>query len=181
MTMRKVGFLLAVAALWVTACSDSSTAPPASPNHLLGGGLLGDDLLSDAPLLPSGLLTCDPLPYASVTKTIGPRGGEIEVGPHVLRIPRGALDDDVTVTAEAPSDTVNVVRFDPHGLRFAKPARLAMSYANCNVDGLLTLPKKVAYVNDLLAILYILESADDIEEERVTARLDHFSGYALSW
>lgn len=171
MTTRTALSVLTVAALSLGACSDAMIAPSATVSYDL----------SDDVLAPTGLLTCDPLPYASTTETIGPQGGEIEVGPHKLRIPAGALDEDVLITAEAPSDTVNLVRFEPHGLQFAKPGRLTMSYENCEVDGLLDVPKEIAYVDDLLAILYKLDSSDDTEEEQVTARLDHFSGYAMSW
>lgn len=165
--------VLGAAALAVLGCAD---APP------LGVGL-GDQVRSD--LLgggshPIGLLTCTPQPYDSTTQPIGPDGGVIAVGAHRLTIPPSALDADVAITAVAPSDTVNQVRFQPEGLQFRHPASLTMSYANCGLLGWL-LPKRIAYVTDDLGILSYLLSLDNLFAKTVTGRLDHFSGYAVAW
>lgn len=140
-----------------------------TPNSLLGGLLR-----------PTGLLQCRPLPYASTTKTIGPDGGVIQVGPHALWIPAGALGRDVTITAEAPSDDVNTVVLSPHGLEFERSAWLTMSYANCNLVAWL-LPKRIAYTDNLLNVLYYLLSLDNLWTRQVTGKVDHFSRYAVSW
>lgn len=92
--------------------------------------------LVDQLLLPGGgLLSCSRLPYDSVTQTIGPAGGRVRVGPHTLSVPPGALPGWVSITAVAPPDTVNRVRFEPHGLAFEQAASLTMSYANCGLLG----------------------------------------------
>lgn len=127
-----------------------------------------------------GLLRCSPLPYDSVTQTIGPEGGTLFVGPHRLSIPAGALPAAVTITAVAPSDTVNQVRFFPEGLTFASPAALTMSYANCGPLNSL-LPRQIAYTTDALDILALLPSFDAFWAQRVTGRLQHFSTYAIAW
>jgi hypothetical protein len=136
------------------------------------------DLLGWAP--SGALLRCSPLPADSVTQTIGPDGGTLSVGSHRLTIPAGALAAPVTITAIAPSDTVNQVRFFPEGLTFASTALLTMSYANC---GLLygLVPKQIAYTTDDLRIRALLPSIDDFWRQRVTARLQHFSTYAIAW
>lgn len=131
-------------------------------------------------LQQAGLLTCSPVPYDSVTQTIGPEGGTIVVGLHSLSVPEGALDTAVTITAVAPSDTVNRVQFQPEGLVFQQPASLRMSYANCNLLGS-TVPKRIAYVADALDILYYLLSVDNPLTQTVTGRLEHFSEYAIAW
>lgn len=163
--------LIAAVAVGSSCTTDTFTAPPPPATHDLSADLLA----------PTGLLTCSPLPYAFATDTIGPLGGVIDVGPHLLSIPAGALAEPVVITAEAPSDTVNLVRFEPHGLRFAQPASLTMSYANCDVGDLLHLAKQITYVDDALTVLDYLLSSDDIENERVTTELEHFSGYAVAW
>lgn len=137
------------------------------------------DLLSGLPL-PIGLLTCTPLPSASVTQTVGPAGGIISVGVATLMIPPGALDSAVTITAVTPSDTVNRVQFQPQGLTFQQPTWLIMSYANCNNSGPST-PKQIAYTDDLLVILDLLPSLDDRAAQHVTGQLRHFSDYAIAW
>lgn len=126
------------------------------------------------------LLRCSPLPYDSVTQTIGPEGGTLFVGPHRLSIPAGALPTPVTITAVAPSDTVNQVRFFPEGLTFASPAALTMSYANCGPLNPLV-PRQIAYTTDALDILELLPSFDALWAQRVTGRLQHFSTYAIAW
>src|SRR4029077_2757231 len=127
-----------------------------------------------------GLLQCSPLPPVSVTQTVGLAGGTIKVGPHTIVIPAGALRSTVTITAVAPSGTVNVVRFTPQGLTFQVPASLTMSYANCSLVGRL-LPKKIAYTTDELRILELLPSLDLFSFRKVTAPLRHFSQYAVAW
>ena len=163
---------IAVIALTVS-CGDStptslSTAP--APDASLIGGLLGN----------LKLLQCSPMPAASATLTVGPGGGTIKVGPHTLVIPPGALSSSVTITAVAPSATVNAVRFTPQGLTFRIPASLTMSYANCGLLNQL-LPKKIVYTTDDLRILELLASLDLLSYRKVTAPLRHFSQYAVAW
>lgn len=131
-------------------------------------------------LEPSGLLQCTPLPYASTTQVVGHDGGVLQVGPHFLAIPPGALAAPVTITAEAPVGTVNAVQFWPHGLTFARPVYLTMSYANCNTLGQL-IPKRIAYTTDAFEILEYILSWDFFRAQRVTGRVNHFSTYAVAW
>lgn len=142
----------------------------------------GADLFGWSPASPPtvGLLTCTPLPYDSVTQTVGPEGGTIQVGAYTLVIPDSALDTAVTITAVAPSDTVNAVRFQPEGLHFQQKAQLTMSYANCNLLGSLV-PKQIAYTDSTLQIIDYLPSVDDFTSQTVTGRVRHFSEYALAW
>jgi len=151
----------------VTCREPSPVGPPAA--SLLGGGIQ----------IP-GLLTCAPRPSDSVTQTIGSEGGVLQVGPHRLSVPAGALAAPVSITAVAPSETVNRVRFQPEGLRFQQPASLTLSYGNCN---LLELPRppRIAYTTDALAILEYLPSLDNAGAQRVTGEVGHFSSYAVAW
>src|SRR5213592_3228069 len=79
-------------------------------------------LLVDSRARSAGLLWCSVLLYDSVTATIGPAGGTLQVGPHALSVPSGALDAPVTITAVAPADTANHVRLRPEGLTFRPKA-----------------------------------------------------------
>jgi len=171
-------FVLA-GALSLASCS--SPEEPVAPGdeapsaQLAGNGLLGTPI-------GSGLLACNPLPYAADSALIGPSGGTLAIGPHTLTVPAGALASPVLITAEAPVGTVNSVRFGPEGLQFAagKPAALTLSYANCPLLGSL-LPKRIAYTTDLLSILSYVTSADDLLNRRVSGSLQHFSRYAVAW
>ncbi len=163
------------AALLLLSCTEPSPlgvdSGPPQPNALFG-----------LPLPPPqiGLLNCTPLPYDSVTQTIGPEGGTIFVGAHTLTVPAGALDTAVTITAVAPSDTIRHVRFQPEGLQFQQPASLTLSYAGCSLLGSLA-PKRIAYTTDAFLILEYLPSLDDFFGQTVTGELHHFSEYAIAW
>ena len=183
--MKRTRFLLAllVAGLvgLTASCGTESTptgvAPAVAPSADLIGGVLG---AVDNTLQATGLLKCTPLPYASNSKLIGPPGGSLQIGPHTLTIPAGALSQWTQVTGEAPSDKVNSVRLYPEGLQFAKSASLTMSYSNCNLLGRLA-PKRIAYTTDGLQILSYLLSLDNLFAQKVTGQVNHFSRYAVAW
>jgi hypothetical protein len=164
----------------VSSCStpDRLSGPPSS------GAEPEQSLFGDGNLLGSGggadLLACPPQPEVQASEEIGPAGGTLQVGPHHLVVPPGALDSLVLISAVAPKDPVVSVRFEPEGLRFAQPARLTLSYAHCPLlPGLL--PKRIAYTSDVLELLQILISSDNLLDRQVSADLDHFSRYAVAW
>jgi hypothetical protein len=127
-----------------------------------------------------GLVQCAPLAAVSASAVVGPEGGTVQVGPHSLSIPAGALSGATTITAVAPSGPVNRVAFGPEGLTFAQPATLTLSHANCGgLAGLI--PKRIAYLTGELDILELLTSVDNLGARRVSASLDHFSSYAIAW
>ena|SRR5215207_350598 len=128
--------------------------------------------------LASELLVCEPQQYAFAEQTIGPDGGSLTIGRHRLEIPRGALASKVTITGEQVSDSVNSVRLSPDGLRFARPARLILSYRNCIS---VASPKRVAYTSELLKLLELPRSEDYPKYEYVTGEIDHFSRYAVAY
>jgi hypothetical protein len=176
-------FLAAVLAAGVSCTSDDSLGPsaPSGPSmmaetdgqqsELLLGGLLNT-------LQNLNLLSCSPQPYASRTQVVGVNGGTILVGTHKLVIPAGALSQNYTIRAEQVTYRVNSVRFSPAGLRFAKPAKLTLSYSNCSP---LLLLKRVVYTDELLRILELIPSLDDLRTKTVTGDIRHFSRYAVAW
>lgn len=163
--------LLAGGSAAVVGCHDTA---PLEVNTPAAGSLLGDlgQLLT--------LLPCNPLPESTATATIGPAGGTLQVGPHTLTVPAGALSAPVSITGTAPSGSVNTVQFQPEGLRFAVPAGLTMSYANCPSPGVL-LPKRVVFTDDALTILEVLLSVDSRSAQTVVGRVQHFSHYAVAY
>lgn len=176
--------LLLGTATVLISCAESTA--PQQASEARAAALTAPELLDgltstvDRTVGNTGLLSCRPMPEVRVSKVIGKKGGEIEIGPHTLVIPKNALKSDVRITAYAPSGTVNRIQFSPHGLEFKKSAELTMSYANCNVLGSL-LPKHIAYVNQQLSILYLLETVDNFRRREVSADVDHFSEYAIAW
>lgn len=162
---------LALALMLQASCgvTDVSTDPP----------IQGSDPSFDfRPIEVSDLLSCRPQPYVATTKVIGSRGGRIKVGRHVLDIPEGALSQDVAITAEQITGTVNSVRFSPEGLLFEVPAELTMSYENCTE---VMLPKRIVYTSEGLKILELLPSRDKLQNETVVSPVDHFSRYAIAY
>jgi hypothetical protein len=125
------------------------------------------------------LLLCSPQKYAVTTETIGPKGGDIVVGSHRLKIPKDALSRKTKITAEQVRGSTNSIRFSPEGLRFEKSAELTMSYENC---ALVLLPKKIVYTDEKLKILEVLKASLDLfKKKTVTAPIDHFSRYAIAY
>lgn len=170
--------LLSGGALLVLSCADPSPLGVDSRGTRLQADLQQTDLQGLS--LPVGLLTCAPLPYDSVTQTIGPEGGTIQVGVNTLWVPQGALDTAVSITAVVTPDSVNRIRFQPEGLTFQQPAALIMGYGNCDLLGS-TLPKRVAYTTEALQILDYLPSLDDRGSQTIRGWLRHFSEYAVAW
>jgi hypothetical protein len=175
--------MLAVVLAAGVSCTSDGTLGPSEPQApanltpaqddpaLLLGGLT--DLLKNL-----HLLSCSPQQYASVSRVVGPAGGTIVVGSHRLVIPAGALSRNYTIRAEQVTHRVNSVRFSPEGLRFARPAKLTMSYANCSP---LLVLKRVVYTDELLRILELIPSIDNLKTRTVTGDIRHFSRYAVAW
>src|SRR6266550_2437401 len=89
--------LLGAASALMLGCGDRSplgvpSQAPTPHSALIGG-----------PLAPTGVLTCQPLPYDSATQTIGPEGGTIQIGAYSLVIPAGALAAPTMITAVVAS------------------------------------------------------------------------------
>ena len=170
---RVLAGILAVG-IAATSCGPerSLTAPP--PNPDLIGGVLGT-----VGNVAGALLQCSALPDYQASKVIGPSGGFLQVGPHLLVIPPGALSSNVTITAHAPSDRTRDIQFGPTGLQFQEPAALSMSYDSCGL--LVGLLPKVAYTTDLLSILYYVPSLNDARHHLVVGDIKHFSRYAVAY
>ena len=176
-------FLAAVLAAGVSCTSDDSLGPsaPAGPSGMAETNGQQSELLLGTlvnNLKDLHLLSCSPQPYASRTQVVGVNGGTIYVGTHKLVIPAGALNRNYTIRAEQVTHRVNSVRFSPEGLKFAKPAKLTLSYSNCSP---LLLLKRIVYTDELLRILELIPSLDDIRTKTVTGDIRHFSRYAVAW
>jgi len=176
--------LLASASLAAWSCSDST--PAGVESATLAARRVG----------ASRLLLCTPLAYDSVTAVIGPAGGVLVAGGHVLVVDSLALTSPVSITMVAPAQLVNVVRFRPEGLKFRTGAHgigalVATSVDDCGVHQNQVL--QVVNVSDSLNILSYLQapSATDsvvvmkyktyLGSLWVGGLLRHFSNYAVAW
>jgi hypothetical protein len=150
------------------ACSQRSTGvtDPGRPSFGLVAGNIG-------------LASCQPLPPAITSATLGPDGGTIDIGPHRLTFAKGSLKTTVTITAEIADGGVNAVRFGPEGLTFGPGVKLALSYSNC--PGLTIQKLRVVYADDLLNPLEVLASKADPKRRTISADIHHFSIYAVAY
>jgi hypothetical protein len=125
------------------------------------------------------LLRCEPQPYDADVAIIGPNGGTLHMGAHELVIPRGALDHEELITAEAPTSSLVDVEFEPQGLEFLKAAQLKLSYKGCvrptDMEFL------VAYLGQGNQVLELPPSTDHKLDGDVEADIGHFSRYAIAW
>ena len=162
---------LAVAGCDAADAPTAATQPPDAPQPSAASERLSLDLLA--------LLGCRPLPYSSATASIGPAGGELRLGPHRLSVPQGALAAPTVITGHTLGTAVVLVRLEPSGLRFARPARLTLSYAHCGLPPLLGTPA-IVQVDDALRLLEVLPS-QLLPGRQIAAPLEHFSNYAVAW
>jgi hypothetical protein len=174
--------LAAAVVLGVAACTgDTATGPAAAPSASPISPALTSlpSLISKLPLL--GYVRCTPQPEAYAEQRIGTAGGTIRAGKHTLSIPAGALERPVSISMRVPSDTINAVVFAPEGLTFqqGRSPTLSLDYSNCG--GPTLLKKRIVYADNLLSILEILSSIDDLTTTKVTARIKHFSRYAVHY
>lgn len=126
-----------------------------------------------------GLVSCAPHAYDATTVVIGPAGGQVRVGKHVLRIPAGALDSATPITMAISAAPVVAVTLSPHGLTFHEPAELELNYAACGNPN--DSSYRVAYTDDQYQILEYVPSLDQHAAHKVVGRLRHFSKYAVAY
>lgn len=197
--LSRVTALALALVVGATACtSDIATAPTAAPSAAaqspeIAPSLLGLPLVDDLPvvsgvagtldkLLQLGYVRCTPQPEARAQASIGIAGGTIRAGKHTLTIPAGALSRTVTISMVAPSDSLVDVVFGPEGLTFnqGRAPTLTLDYSNCG-GSLLNLQKRIVYSDNLLNILEILSSLDNLGTSKVSAPIKHFSRYAVHY
>jgi len=182
-SLMPIALLLGVAAAGMN-CSDPSPLGVESTT------------LAARRVAPTRLISCPVLAYDSVTQVIGPAGGVLIAGGHVLLVDSLALTSPVSITMVAPSQSVSVVRFRPEGLKFRNGvhgigALVATSVDNCGVHPNQVL--QVVNVSDSLNILSYLQAPSTTDSVVVMKYktylgslwvggvLRHFSNYAVAW
>jgi hypothetical protein len=187
--------LLAAVLVATVGCTDPSPVGVSlgTPTFRQSGGAKPPPPPPPPPSTTSGLFFC-PQTYDSVTQVIGPRGGALVVGPHLLWVDSLVLRDTVRITAVAPKDTVRTVRFSPDNLLFPPNgvdawkagALLYTNYKDCGTIPTGTL--RIAQVDSSLKILRYLESVSSGKknswsrgDQYIYGWLPHFSGYAVAY
>jgi len=192
MIRRTQSFLVVATIAAISACSDGSPAEPdrASPiaragtaantlGDILGSQLPGQNGNGEAAQVSKGDVACSPQSGATAVVDVGPRGGLVFVGPHVLIVPPGALTSTVTITATIPDQSVAFVVFEPSGLVFKRPAGLLLSMAGCDTPS--DYVPDVNYVNESGEVVERIEAVYSNYWHAIAAPIKHFSGYAVAW
>ncbi|HEV7706368.1 MAG TPA: hypothetical protein VGO46_18875 [Gemmatimonadaceae bacterium] len=155
------------------------TAPAVAPNANLVdifNGLL--NVTNGVTTLVGDLLPCAVTTEQWNTASIGPKGGRLNVGPHSLVIPAGALQKQTQITAHAVRGAHVRVEFSPSGLQFSAPATLTMSYNACAPKNK---PVQVVYLKDDEHVSETEPSKDHRLTKSVDASIKHFSSYAVAY
>ena len=188
MSSRRFALPLALVAgaLLASSCDPSSAGvDPAGPGLEAGRAK------------PAGsLLLCTPTSYDSVTQVIGPSGGVIVAGGHVLIVDSMALTTPVSITAIAPPQFLNLVRFRPEGLKFKVGVHGFGAIAATTVDNCGVHPNQVLRIVNITDALAIKEYMDPVSTTDslavvkyksalgdlwVGGLLRHFSDYAVAY
>lgn len=125
------------------------------------------------------LLRCEPLEYAADAEVIGPKGGSLNIGPHKLVVPAGALTEEQLIVGTSPMGSLVQVQFGPHGLQFLKSASLSLSYSHCLAPS--NFQFRLVYVDSGLRITELPPSKDRKGQDQVDGYIDHFSGYMIAY
>jgi hypothetical protein len=181
--IRRFSTLLAVATLAVgLACAGSDATAPtqlaatgrasADKGGSTPGSVGGPHIITNG---LGGLQGCTPRDPQYGTATIGPNGGELDVGPNRLIIPAGALTETVVISGTSPADGTPTIYFEPHGLQFKKSAGLIVDASNC------TDVPAVVYINEIGVVSDPIPAIYSTWWHTVAAPIDHFSGYEVAF
>jgi hypothetical protein len=119
----------------------------------------------------------------SMTRTIGPAGGEIGAGGVALRIPAGALAEPTAITMTVPAGWFTEVQLAPHGLQFAKAFALMLPLHGTQVAAARSGGLVGIYAVDPVAADGSVNALQvlglEVTGAWTTLTSDHFSGYLL--
>jgi hypothetical protein len=174
--MRKYHLVLAMG-ITVGACAgDGPTTPtPVAPsaNHSYGwypGSRLPTDLVFGK-FTP---LNCTPRVTYQGSAVIGPEGGVLQVGPHRLIVPAGALTGKVLISGTVPEGRDFEIDLQPHGLQFKKAAGLILDTSSC------TDVPTIIYVVDQIEVGDLIPATYSTWWRAFACPIWHFSGYMIA-
>src|SRR5437762_11094026 len=174
MRLRGTSLFVASTAFIVFACRSSELGSPRSIP--LGMNRRTD---GDASGSPGSLVACSKRASLTDSAEFGPSGGVLVVGQNRLTIPPGALTRRVMISGTIVGDTVAFVQFQPEGLRFRKPAGLALDATGCDISD--ERAPDIVYLNDRGEIIQRIEATYSNAWHTIAAPIEHFSGYAIAF
>ena len=150
----------------------------------------GDALLApDAPLLAasgSTLVECPVSETRSVTETLLPLGGTIELDGHSFTLPAGAIAVPTSFTLTVPKSNyveieIHAVGEDVFGFPELAPASITISYDRCTRSNIDQSALTAWYIDSATkALLQHMGGTDDKLARTVTFDSDHLSGFAIA-
>lgn len=170
----------------VLACSgDSPTAPVAAGsvaslnagnngNGKKDGNLPGSHRTEQAMAGKFIPLNCQPKQIATGSAVIGPSGGILQIGPHRLIVPAGALTSPVRISGTVPEGRPFQIDLQPHGLQFRKAAGLILDASSC------TDAPTIVYIVDQITVGPPIEAIYSNWWKAIACPIWHFSGYMIS-
>ncbi|HWE41782.1 MAG TPA: hypothetical protein VG432_04710 [Gemmatimonadaceae bacterium] len=174
---------LALLLLGAAGCADdAATAPSSTPRAAPPRVEMHRETYQQGPRLPdaadqSRVAQCSHREKRIGTAVIGPRGGVLRVGNNYLAVPAGALDAQVRIVGEVVVGEMAAIRFEPEGLRFARPATLLLDAHGCDI-GREERPA-LLYLDDNGSTLERIDARYDPASAQLTAPIVHFSVYAV--
>jgi len=182
MSMRmKRAAVFAVLALamtmWTSGCSNNTTPMQSKTSavKILSVSSRAKPLVSDQLQTSASILVTQDVGGVIVV-------GEPDVfGETILTIPAGAVSEPTTINMTISYDGPITVDLEPHGIQFAEPVEIAISYKPADLTGVDLDQINVYYFNESLATPdweLVPNSASVPGEFSVTAPLSHFSRYA---
>lgn len=109
---------------------------------------------------------------------IGPEGGSIQAGRVTITFPAGALAEPTEITVTPDADYLAVV-LGPHGIQFPAGHEPTLTFSYEGIDGLPEQDLTIYYLSDSGVVLEQMRATVDLSTRSVTARLGHFSEYAV--
>ena len=184
MMRRRFSILITILPALAACSGREPTAPatrPNTPSYDVGPSDLHDGHVipgavgrtGSAPSAIRTPLACGVVAPITGSATIGANGGELDIGPHRLFVPPGALTQVTTLSATIDAGPSIVIHFHPTGLQFKKPAGLVFDASSCG-----TVPN-VLYLDEQGGFLEEIRAVYSNWWHRIAAPLDHFSNYAL--
>lgn len=169
--LRLHGLAIAAGAILLASCTSDSRSPlaPAEP------------LRASSP--SATLIECVVDSTRSVTTTIGPLGGVLQLGAHKISIPLNAVPSPTEFTLTVPASRYMEVEVRANGtehFRFSQPVQLTIDYSRCVRSDIDKKNLRIFYIDrQTKAILEDLGGVDDKTARTVTTDTDHFSGFSV--
>jgi hypothetical protein len=122
----------------------------------------------------------NPAKTPPVSAVIGREGGTLRLGPHMLEVPAGAVDADVTFTLTYASMSGIAVDCGPSPFRFNIPVTLTLSYMGTQYANTASANSLGVFYMSTTGGLELEPSTVDVQHNSITAKVDHFSRYIIA-